>query len=148
MNISLAYSGVFLVAVSLSIGFPAAAHGPSGHNEPATAAQDEDSMKAQHARMGSFKATMSSLLETVVDGNGSGARDHAARLKEAMAGYEKDMPHKNIARIKEFKGFYAELKKRIDRLSGEARSGGIPKIAAAYGRVLEVCASCHAKFRD
>ena len=148
MNASLAYSRVFLVVATLAVGSPAAAHGPSGHHESATAAQDEEAMKTQHERMGSFKAAMSSLLEAVVDGNGSRARDYAARLKEAMAGYEKDAPHKNIARIKEFKGFYAELKKRIDGLSGEIRSGGIPKIAAAYGRVLETCVSCHARFRD
>lgn len=148
MNTPLAYSGVFLVIASLAIGFPAAAHGPSDHHETETAAQDEEAMKAQHERMGSFRTAMSSLLEAVVDGNGSGVRDSAARLKEAMAGYEKDAPHKSIARIKEFKGFYAELKKRVDRLSGESRSGGIPKTAAAYGRVLETCASCHAKFRD
>jgi len=141
------YSKIFFFVLSLAIVLPAAAHGPSGHHDTATATQEE-AMKAQHERMRSFKAAMSSLLEAIVDGNGSLARENASRLMETIVGYEKDAPHKNIARIKEFKGFYAELKKRIDRLSEETRSGVIPKTAAAYGRVLETCTSCHAKFRD
>jgi hypothetical protein len=148
MRISLKVFSLAFFLASLAIGPQAFAHGPAGHQEHTAAAVDEQAMKAQHERMGSFKAAMSGLLEAVVDGNGSGARDQAARLTGALAGYEKDVPHKNVARIKEFKGLYAELKKRIDTLSGQTGSGGIPKIAAAYGRVLESCAACHARFRD
>lgn len=125
----------------------ATAHDPAAHRENPAAA-DEQAMKAQHERMENFKTAMSSLLEAVVDGNVSEARDQAARLMEALAGHEKDVPHKNSTRIQEFKGLYAELKKRIGKLSGAARSGGIPGVASAYGRVLETCAACHAKFRD
>ena len=147
MRISYWHSGLGLLLASLALGPQAFAHGPAGHPEK-PAAVGEQAMKAQHDRMGSFKAAMSSLLEAIVDGNDSGARDQAARLANALAGYEKDAPHENIGRIREFKGFYAELKKRIDRLSGATRSGGIPKIAVAYGRVLETCAACHGRFRD
>jgi cytochrome c556 len=148
VTIPLAYSGVFLFVASLAIGFPAAAHGPSGHHETATAAHDEEAMKNQHERMGNFRAAMVALGEAVIHGNKTGAGEQATRLTDALRGHEKDVPHKNTARIKEFKGFYAELKNRIDRLSVETRSGDFPKIAVAYGRVLETCASCHAKFRD
>jgi len=148
VTIPLAYSGVILVAVSLAIGFPAAAHGPTGHHESATAAHDEEAMKAQHERMENFEEAMVALGNAVIHGDKTDAAKHAGRLAEALAGYEKDVPHKNFPRIKDFKGYYAELKNRIDRLSGETRSGGIPEIAGAYGRVLETCASCHAKFRD
>ena len=105
-------------------------------------------MKAQHERMRNFEEAMVALGKAVIHGDKTDAGKHASRLAEVLGGSEKDVPHKNTARIKEFKGFYAELKKRIDRLSGETQSGGIPKIAVAYGRVLESCVACHAKFRD
>ena len=148
MNISLAYSSVILVVASLAIGFPASAHGPSGHHETATAAQDEEAMKAQHARMGNFRAAMVALGEAVIHGNKTGAGEQANRLKEALRGHEKDVPHKNISRVKEFQAFYGEMKKRAAKLAADAGTGNLRKTSLAYGRVLEVCASCHAKFRD
>ncbi len=148
MNTPLAYSSVFLVIASLAIGFPAAAHGPSGHHEPATAAQDEEAMKAQHERMGNFKAAMVALGEAVIHGDKTDAGKHAGRLSEALQGYEKDVPHKNVSRIKEFRAFYGEMKRRTAKLAADAKTGNLQKTSLSYGRVLEACVSCHAKFRD
>ena len=129
-------------------GFPAAAHGPSGHNEPAMTSQDEDSMKAQHARMGNFEEEMVALGKAVIFGDKIGAGKHANRLTESLRGHEKDVPHKNVSRINEFQAFYGELMKRAAKLADDAGTGNLQKTALSYGRVLEVCASCHAKFRD
>jgi cytochrome c556 len=148
MNTSLAYACVFLVVAFLSSGFPAAAHGPSGHHETAAAAQGEEAMKAQHERMGNFEEAMVALGEAVIHGNKTGAGEHASRLTEALRGHEKDVPHKNVSRTKEFQALYGELQKRTARLAGDAKTGNLQKTSLAYGRVLEVCASCHAKFRD
>jgi hypothetical protein len=148
MNPSPAYTSVFLVVAFLAIVFPAAAHGPSGHHETVPAAQDEEAMKAQHERMGKFEEAMVALGKAVIHGDKTDAGKHAARLTEALVGYEKDVPHKNGSRIKEFQAFYGEMKKRVTRLAADAGTGNLQKTALAYGRVLEVCASCHAKFRD
>lgn len=148
MNASLAYTSVFLVVASLAIGFPAAAHGPSGHHETATAAQDEEAMKAQHGRMGNFEEAMVALGKAVIHGDKTDAGNHARRLTEALKGNEKDVPHKNVSRVKEFQAFYGEMKKRAVLLEADAGAGNLRKTSLSYGRVLEVCASCHAKFRD
>ena len=148
MNIPFAYTSVVLVVASLSFGFPAAAHEPSGHHEPATAAQDEEAMKAQHARMGNFEEAMVALGKAVILGDKTGAGKQANRLTDALGGHEKDVPHKNVSRIKEFQAFYGEMTKRSAKLSADAGTGNLQKTALSYGRVLEVCASCHAKFRD
>lgn len=148
MNAPLAYSSVFLVVAALAIGFPAAADGPSGHHETATAAQGEQAMKAQHERMGKFRTAMVALGEAVIHGNKAAAGEQASRMTEALRGHEKDIPHKNVSRTKEFQAFYGELKKRTAKLAADAKTGNLPKTSLAYGRVLEVCASCHAKFRD
>jgi len=41
-----------------------------------------------------------------------------------------------------------EMKRRTANLAADAGTGNLQKTALAYGRVLEVCASCHAKFMD
>lgn len=148
MNAPLAYSSVFLVVATLAIGLPVAAHGPSGHHETATAAQDEEAMKAQHERMGKFEEAMAALGKAVIHGDKTDAGKHAGRLSEALRGHEKDVPHKNVAPIKEFQAYYGELKKRTAKLAADAGTGNLQKTSLSYGRVLEACVSCHAKFRD
>ena len=148
MNPSLAYTCVFLVVASLSFGFPAAAHGPSGHEETATAAQEEKAMKAQHERMEKFEEAMVALGKAVIHGDKTDAGKHASRLTEALRDHEKDVPHKNVSRIKEFQAFYGEFQKRTAKMAADAKTGNLQKTALSYGRVLEVCVSCHAKFRD
>lgn len=148
MKIPFACSSVFLVVATLAIGFPAAADGPSGHHESATAAHDEQAMKAQHERMGKFRAAMVALGEAVIHGNKAAAGEQASRLTDALRGHEKDIPHKNVSRAREFQAFYGELRKRTAELAADAGTGNLQKTSLAYGRVLEVCASCHAKFRD
>ena len=105
-------------------------------------------MKAQHERMGNFEEAMLALGKSVLHGDKSDAEKHASRLTKALGGHEKDVPHKNVSQIKEFQAFYGELKKRTAKLAADAGSGNLPKTALSYGRVLEVCVSCHAKFRD
>jgi Cytochrome C''. len=148
VNTPLAYSSVFLVVATLSIGLPVAAHGPSGHHETASEAQDEEAMKVQHARMRNFEEAMVALGKAVTHGDKSDAGKHASRLTETLGGHEKDVPHKNVSRIKEFQAFYGEMKKRTAKLVADAGTGNLQKTSLAYGRVLEVCVSCHAKFRD
>ena len=70
-------------------------------------------MKAQHERMGNFEETMVALGKAVIHGDKTDAGKHASRLTEALRGHEKDVPHKNISRIKEFQAFYGEMKKRV-----------------------------------
>jgi len=148
MNPSLAFSSAFLVVAFLASGVPAAAHGPSGHHETATAVHDEDAMKAQHARMGKFEEAMVALGKAVIHGDKTDAGKQASRLTEALGGHEKDVPHKNVSRIKEFRAFYGEMKKRAVKLAADTGTGNLQKTSLAYGRVLEACVSCHAKFRD
>ncbi|MEK6778795.1 MAG: hypothetical protein AABY80_03920 [Candidatus Deferrimicrobiota bacterium] len=41
-----------------------------------------------------------------------------------------------------------EMEKRAKGLQATLQAGDLPKAGIAYGRILEVCASCHGKFRD
>ncbi|NNG47104.1 MAG: cytochrome c, partial [Deltaproteobacteria bacterium] len=49
---------------------------------------------------------------------------------------------------KEFQQLYGELGKRAENLKAAVETDDLPRSAVAYGRILEVCATCHVKFRD
>src|SRR3972149_6239454 len=70
------------------------------------------------------------------------------KLDRSLDGHEKDMPHKNRARVKEFHRLYVELGKRTGNLKAAIKADDLPRSAVAYGRILEICAACHRKFRD
>ena len=136
-----------LCVASLLLPFSLSAHGHSeNHKEPA--AHGEDAMKAQHERMGNFREAMQNLSEAIVLSDFKIAGESAKQLASSIKGHEKDAPHKNVAKAKEFHGLYAEMEKRAKGLQATLQAGDLPKAGIAYGRILEVCAACHGKFRD
>ena len=136
-----------LVVMVLSV--PARSHGPVPHKEaPHAPSGAEDAMKAQHERMARFQEAARKLTEALVLSDRKSADDAAALLARSLAGHENDVPHKNRARSKEYHGLFVELGKRTETLRADLSAGKLPRAAGSYGRVLEVCASCHMKFRD
>jgi len=109
---------------------------------------DEDAMKEQHQRMRAFKSSMRALLDAIIHGNHAHAQDQVKHLSEALSGREKDVPHKNISQVKEFRDLYGELNKRVARMAEDVKARDLSKTAVSYGRVLETCSNCHRKFRD
>jgi len=95
-----------------------------------------------------FEEAMGALGKALMHADKPGAGKYASRLAEALKGHEMDVPHKNVSRAKEFHAFFKELKGRAGTLATDAGTGDLRKTSLAYGRVLEVCVSCHAKFRD
>ena len=89
---------VFFFLLSFAIGLPAAAHAPSGHHEVAAGAHehDEETMKAQHERMGNFRNAMIALGEAVIHGNKIEAQEQAKRLKESLRGTKRTSPTRTL----------------------------------------------------
>lgn len=136
-----------LVVIVLSD--PAPAHGPAPHKEaPHPPGGGENAMKAQHERMERFQEAARKLTEALILSDRKNADDAAALLARSLAGHENDVPHKNRSRSKEYHGLFVELGKRTETLRAGLSAGKLPKAAGSYGRVLEVCVSCHMKFRD
>ena len=105
-------------------------------------------MKAQHERMANFKEAAEMLADAIIHNAPKLAHDGAEKLDRSLDGHEKDMPHKNRARVKEFHRLYVELGKRTGNLKAAIKADDLPRSAVAYGRILEICAACHRKFRD
>ena len=136
-----------LIVIVLSV--PARGHGPDPHKEQShPPSGGEEAMKAQHERMARFQEAARKLTEALILSDRKSADDAAALLVRSLAGHEKDIPHKNRSQSKEFHGLFVELGKRTVALRADLSAGKLPKAAGSYGRVLEICASCHMKFRD
>jgi cytochrome c556 len=110
--------------------------------------ENKDAMKAQHERMGNFKEATDMISNGIIHSAPHLAQEGAEKLDRSLTGHESDMPHKNSAQVKEFHQLYVELGKRTKQLKAAAKADELPKSAVAYGRILEVCATCHMKFRD
>lgn len=136
-----------LVVIVLSV--PARSHGPDPHKEQShTPGGGAEAMKAQHERMARFQEAARKLTEALILSDRKSADEAAAMLARSLAGHENDVPHKNRSRSREYHGLFVELGKRTETLRADLSAGKFPKAAGSYGRVLEVCASCHVKFRD
>lgn len=128
---------------------PARGHGPAPHKEePHPPSGGGEAMKAQHERMARFQEAARKLTEALILSDRKNADDAATLLVRSLAGHENDVPHKNRSRSKEFHGLFVELGKRTEALRADLSAGKLPKAAGSYGRVLEICISCHMKFRD
>lgn len=126
----------------------AAAHGPSGDRHAATGGHDEAAMKAQHERMGRFYRTMREISDAIIHGDIKAAESAAGELDRHIKGHEKDVPHKNAGRVKEFHGLYVDLERKTRSLGATLKRGDLSGAGVAYGRVLGACAACHRIFRD
>lgn len=142
-------ASVIAVIVALAAApLVSSAYETSGDRKETTAHHDDYAMKAQHERMTLFKVAMDRIAEAIISSDGKGAAEGAEKLALSIKGHEKDAPHKNRARLKEFHGLFVTLEKRTAALKTAILANDMPKAGAAYGKVLETCASCHRIFRD
>lgn len=142
-----AIDGLFTFLLVVGLAGVAAASEPAEKHDAAHGAA-KDGMKAQHERMAAFKSATETLADGIILGNGKTAEQGAARLLKALESHEKDVPPKNRARIKEFHTLHVEMGQRTQRLLSTITAKQFPGAALAYGRVLEICATCHKLFRD
>lgn len=105
-------------------------------------------MKAQHERMANFKEAVGMLADAIIHNAMPLASQGADTLERSLAGHEGDVPHKDVSELKEFHGLYAELGNRTGKLREAIAADDLPRTAVVYGRILEVCAACHKRFRD
>lgn len=141
---------LFLLSIFLVLVFswrPATARGPSGHDEH-IATDNGAAMKAQHERMANFGSAAQTLLDAILRNDSRMAAAGTERLRTSLVGHEKDVPHKNRQRSKEYHALYVELGKRTEKMRASIRENDLSKAAVSYGQILSVCASCHKIFRD
>lgn len=138
-----------LIAVVLSTGIlfikpiETSAHGTN----PRGGHMDEQ-MKKLHDMMPVFSVASAELESALEKGDAAAAKAQADRILAAVPDLKKSKPHKNVKQRKTFVGLATKLEEAVTNTVELSKKGDISGAKAAFKKVEEICAACHAKFRD
>lgn len=140
---------MLLIAVVLSAGIlfvmpiETSAHGSDHHG-----GHSDEQMKKLHAMMPMFSIASSELVSALEKGDATAAKTQADRILVAVPDLKKSKPHKNFKQLKEYVDLATKLEKTVTSTVNLAKKGDLAAAKGAFKKVEEVCAACHAKFRD
>lgn len=120
-------------------------HGPEKHGKMIPV---DAQMKKLHAMMPMFSVATAGL-ETALEKNDVPAvKSEAGKILAAIPDLKKSKPHKNINQRKQFAVLASSLEKAVTSTVEMSKSGDRAGAVAAFKKVEDACAACHAKFRD
>lgn len=138
-----------LITVVLSTGMifippiEASAHGKDSHRGAADA-----QMKKLHDMMPVFSVALAECESALVKGDTVAAKVPAERILAATSELKKCKPHKNVKQHKKFVALATDFEKTVTSTVDLIKKDDLSGAKAAFKKVEEVCASCHAKFRE
>ena len=109
---------------------------------------DDARMKKLHAMMPVFSGASAALELAIDKGDAGAAKVQADRILAAIPDLKKSRPHKNVKEQKKFATLAAKLEENVVLTADHVKKGDFEGAKAAFKKVEEVCAVCHAKFRD
>jgi soluble cytochrome b562 len=142
---------LLLITMLLSVGIltinpsEAFAHGTEKHDKTSAA---DIQMKKLHAMMPMFSMASAELESAIEKGDATAAKTQADRILAAVPGLKMSKPHKNVKQRTKFVGLATQLQETVAATADLANKGDIAGAKAAFKKVEETCAACHAKFRD
>lgn len=105
-------------------------------------------MKKFHAMMPMFSVA-SAKLETALDkGDVAAVEAEAGKMLAAIPDLKKSKPHKNVKQRKKFVELATDFEKTVASTLDLAKKGDFAVAKTAFKKAEEICAACHAKFRD
>ena len=138
-----------LIVVVLSAGLlfikpiAASAHGTDSHGGTIDA-----QMKKLHDMMPVFTAASAELKSALDKGDIAAAKAPAGKIMAAIPDLKKSKPHKNIKQRKKFVELATKFEETVTSTVELIKKDDLSGAKAAFKKVEEVCAACHAKFRD
>jgi soluble cytochrome b562 len=105
-------------------------------------------MKKLHAMMPMISMASAELESALEKGDVEAAMKQADKIMEVVPDLKRSKPHKNIKQQKKFVELAVALGKTVAFTADLAKKGDFVGAKTAFKKVEEVCASCHAKFRD
>lgn len=138
-----------LIAVVLSAGILfIASLEASAHGKDLRGGAVDAQMKKFHAMMPMFSIASAELETAIEKGNAAAALGQANKINSAIPDLKKSKPHKNTKQRKKFvelaTNFDEAVATTVDLIKKDDFSGA----KAAFKKIEEACATCHAKFRD
>lgn len=137
---------ILILAVgALTLSEGAFAHGTEKHGITATGAAQ---MKKLHAMMPMFSVASAKLEAALDRGDAAGVEAEAGAIIAALPDLKKSKPHKNVRQQKKFVELAGNLGSAATATADLSKKGDFAGAMVAFKQVEEVCAACHAKFRD
>lgn len=137
-----------LIAVVLSSGLLFITPKASAHGKDPRGGTVDAQMKKFHAMMPMFSIASAELETAIEKGNAAAALVQAYNIKAAIPDLKKSKPHKNTKQRKKFvelaTNFDEAVATTVDLIKKDDFSGA----KAAFKKIEEACATCHAKFRN
>ena len=134
---------ILFAAVLLYEPFAASAHGKDTHGNHMDA-----QMNKLHAMMPMFSVASAELESALEKGDAPAAKAQADKILAAVPDLKKSKPHKNVKQRKNFVALATKLEETVTTTVDMSKKGDFPGAKAAFNKVEEICAACHAKFRD
>ena len=134
-----------LLLGSLTMYGQALAHGTEKHGKSRPA---EAQMKKLHDMMPMFSVASAKLETALEKGDAAAVEAEAGRILAALPDLKKSKPHKNVKQRDKFVALAKKQEETVTATVELAKKGDFVGARAAYKKVEEVCADCHAKFRD
>lgn len=134
-----------LVAGLLALYGSAFAHGTEKHGKMVPA---DAQMKKLHDMMPVFSVASAECESALDKGDTAAAKASADRILAATSDLKKCKPHKNVKQHKKFVVLATNFEKTVTSTVDLINKDDLSGAKAAFKKVEEVCASCHAKFRD
>ncbi|MEI6824586.1 MAG: cytochrome c [Desulfuromonadales bacterium] len=121
------------------------AHGTEKHDHMVPT---DVQMKKLHAMMPMFSLASANMETALEKGEIAVLESEAEKITAAIPELKKSKPHKNIKQRSKFVDHASNLEKAVMTTVDLAKKGDLVEAKAAYKKVEETCAACHAKFRD
>ncbi|MSN27394.1 MAG: hypothetical protein GJV46_16215 [Geobacter sp.] len=134
-----------LVIGMLTLNGIAIAHGTEKHGKSAAA---EAQMKKLHSMMPMFSLASAKLETALEKGEVATAEAEAEKIVAAIPDLKKSKPHKNVKQQTKFVELAANLGKTVATSVAQAKNGDLAGAKVSFKKAEEICAACHAKFRD
>lgn len=140
---------MLLIAVALLAGvlfstpIETSAHGTDHHG-----GHTDEQMKKLHAMMPMFSIASAELESALEKGDATTAKEQADKILAAVPDMKKSKPHKNIKQRKKFVELATKFEEAVTSTLDLIKNDDLSGAKAAFKRVEEICAACHAKFRD
>lgn len=121
------------------------AHGTEKHGKTSAA---DIQMKKLHAMMPTFSIASAELEKALEKGDLAAVEAEADRIFASIPDLKKSKPHKNINQRKKFVALATSLDETLTTTTDLAKKSDFSGAKDAFKKVEEICAACHAKFRD
>lgn len=136
------------IAVVLSTGLLFITPKASAYGKDPRGGAVDGQMKKLHAMMPMFSIASAELETALEKGNSAAALVQADKIKAAASDLKKSKPHKNVKQRKKFVEIATSFDEAITSTVDLIKKDDIAGAKTAFKKVEELCAACHAKFRD